>query len=142
MMESTVTNFENLAGIGNVDDKVKAELTAAGIPYRNLPNSLDLKGEVRTRIVGELAGWTFVRRWTYWAASGPGMPPPHCDDLHERFGRQCRVDGDCTSPSPAERFKGLAVNVYHVDTHAALKALSDLLRRITSDPDASRGKPE
>lgn len=140
MMESTVTNFENLAGAGNVDTKVKSELTAAGIECRSLPNSLDLKGEVRTRIVGELAGWTFVRHWTYWAASGPGLPPPYCDHLHERFGRQCRVAGDCTSPSPAERYKGLAVNVYHVDTPDALKALSDLLIQITSGTAPTHGE--
>lgn len=126
-------SFPVLSGRGKGNDTVKAELEAAGIEVHTLPGSVRLRGEVETNVMGELCGWTFQRQWRYWVAEGPGLPSPYCDELHEQVGGTCRVEGDCKAPSPAERFNGLAVNMYHVDTQEALNALADMLRKVTSE---------
>ncbi len=124
--------------IAEVTAITDAELTAAGIRVVHLPESMT-KGEVPSRSFGELSMWGFQRRWYYWAAQGPGIPPDIAEKLHAEFGTQVRVDGHCGCPSPLEWNHGFGTGSYHVDTPAGLKALADVLRSIydeVADPNS------
>lgn len=128
-------NFTNYAGRSDVDDLLKAELTAAGIDPVELP--FEQNTEVKTCIVGSCrGGWTFKRAWRYWVAEGPGIPPEYAEALHATHGQEVRVDGHGGAPSPYEWFDGFAVGFYHVDTPAGLKALADTLSRVRDDAKA------
>lgn len=114
-----------------------AELQAAGIKVINWPGTV--RGEVPSKVVGGLSGWHFERRWYYWSASGPGIPPDIAERLHATHGKEVRVDGHCGCPSPLEWRKGFAIGYYHIDTQEGLNALADTLRSIydaDKDPDA------
>lgn len=125
--------MNNYAGMSDKDDEIAAELAGAGIKverYELLRNS----GEVKTSVIGSLHKWSFNRAWYYWVAKGPGIPPVYADKLHEKWGKDVRVDGHCGCPSPKEWFKGFAVGHYHVDTQAGLNALADVIRKIIAEP--------
>ncbi len=123
--------------IAAVTETAKAELEAAGIKAIQWPTVL--QGEVPSKVVGGLSGWHFERRWYYWSASGPGIPPDIAEKLHATCGQEVRVEGHCGCPSPLEWRKGFAIGSYHVDTQEGLNALADTLRSIydaSKDPDA------
>lgn len=115
-----------------VDAIVKAELKAAGIDALQPSKSFRLEGEVPTSYIGAIegSGWTFERRWYYYAAKGNGIPPDIAEELHRTHGQSVRVDGHCACPSPTKWFKGFAVGHYHVDNAEGLKALSDTIRGV------------
>jgi len=121
--------------IADVTAIAEAELRAAGIDVFILPFA---RGEVPSHALGTLSMWGFERAWYYWRAKGPGLPVEVAEHLHASHGRQVRVDGDCTAPSPRERFKGFGVGSYHVDTPEGLKALADALRSVY---DAGKATP-
>jgi len=124
--------MENYAGMSDKDDEIATELRTAGIEVLHHEFSRDQE-EVRTSVRGSLHGWFFVRAWYYWTARGPGIPPKYADELHERCGKEVRVDGHCGCPSPQEWFKGFAVGQYHVDSQEGLNALADTIRKVKSD---------
>ena len=145
--------FPNLARSKPFGPEVTAEVTAtaeaellvAGINVTIWPSWEN--GEVPSLAIGGLSGWIFQRRWYYWSAEGPGIPPDIAERLHATHGREVRVEGHCGCPSPLEWRKGFAIGSYHVDTQEGLNALANTLRSIydaSKDPDAKPymgGKP-
>lgn len=138
--------FPNKTGRNDDNDQVLlAELEAAGIPNVEedigKPLSDTVKdilrknnGEVVSWVRGVLHGWEFKRAWYYWVAKGPGVEIAVAEKLQEQFGTSLRVDGYAGGQDPRERFKGLAVGCYHVDTPEALKALADAIKGICEAP--------
>lgn len=124
--------MNNYAGMSDKDDEIAAELEAAGIEVSKFEIFRD-RGEVKTSVMGSLHGWGFRRAWYYWVADGPGIPPVYANELHEKHGKDVRVDGHCGCPSPQEWFKGFAVGMYHVDTQEGLNALADVIRRVVAE---------
>lgn len=126
--------FPNYAGKADKDEDIATELELAGIEVKKFPESFRADHpEMRTIICGQLPYWGFKRVWCYWVASGPGIPPRYANELHEKYGKEVRVDGHCACPSPLEWFKGFAVGNYHVDTQRGLKALADTIRKVMED---------
>jgi hypothetical protein len=123
--------FPNLAGHPDPDAIVIEELNAAGIRHYSFEYMRRMQMEVKTAVGGTLdpSGWLFDRRWSYWAAKGPGIPPEDARNLHEEFGKEVRVQGHCGCPGP-ECCRGFAVGLYHVDTPRGLKALADTIKAI------------
>lgn len=85
---------------------------------------------------GTLYGWVFSFRNYYWIAEATGgivLPLAYANPLHKAFGKEVRVDGNCTCPSPERWFnpsRGFAgVPLYHVDSVDGLKALADAIRK-------------
>ncbi|MDR5172970.1 hypothetical protein IHQ56_14250 [Methylobacillus flagellatus] len=122
--------FPNMAGKPDIDDALAAELEAAGIEVHRFAYRKDPKHEVSTEVIGSLHGWKFERAWYYWRCEGPGIELAAAERLHASHGREVRVAGHCGHPSPREWYKGLAVDSYHVDTPAGLKALADTIRAL------------
>ncbi len=123
--------MKNYAGISDKDDEITKELQIAGIEVKKLPEYFrDNHPEMRTIIIGQLGQWGFERAWYYWVAKGPGIPPEYANKLHEKHGKDVRVNGHCCCPSPEEQFKGFAVGLYHVDSQEGLNALADTIRFI------------
>lgn len=126
--------FPNYAGVEDIDELLIKELDAAGIPYSKLPECCrDRDKEISTIVIGDLHGWGFLRNWSYWVATGPGIPPEYATPLHELHGQSVRVAGHCGCPSPLEWFNGFAVGNYHVDTFSGLKALVDTINLVVED---------
>lgn len=131
---------ERRAIFKTVDDTVRAELMEAGIlgpdgkgDYGNYLEDESVRkrgGEVPCSIFVAKYGWTFSRRWYYYAAQGPGIPPEAAEKFHKEWGRQVRVEGHCGCPSPLEWCKGFAVGSYHIDTQEGLNAFVKLLASI------------
>lgn len=130
-MNSKPDYLPNYAKRSDVDDALIRELNLAGIEHQKFPESFrEHYGEVNTIILGTLLGWKFQRAWRYWIADGPGIPLDAASSLQEKFGKEVRVDGSCTCPSPLDAFKGLGVGRYHVDTQSGLRALADTIKRV------------
>jgi len=128
--------MRNLAGVKDCDDEIRKELETAGIGVHEF--GFVFKGEVPTKIVGFLQGWKFERLWYYWAAKTETTPLlfKYAEPLHEKYGKDVRVDGHCGCPAPREWFKDkwhIGVNHYHVDSVWGLKALADAIKRQTND---------
>lgn len=133
-------HFPNKAGDHqDTDDILKKELEMAGINVYPEDGKEDpfLKGvlrgssgEVKTSIRGNLHYWSFERAWNYWIAKGPGIDVDTAEKLHQKFGKEVRVDGHAAAPSPREHFKGLACGHYHIDTQTGLKALADTIKSL------------
>ncbi len=123
--------FPNVAGHENTDAIVIAELEAAGICHYSAEWFRRGEGEVKAAIRGMLdpSGWGFQRKWYYWVADGPGIPPEDAQKLHDEFGKEVRVKGHCGCPGP-EHCMGFAVGSYHVDTPRGLKALADTIKGV------------
>ena len=119
--------FPNYAGVDNIDDDLAAELNLAGITVMVLP--FEQGGEVKTKVIGSVHGWSFDRLWYYWSAKGPGIPCDVATDLWNKD-KTVRVDGHCASPSPVEWFNGFGVGSYHIDTPEGLKALADVIKSV------------
>jgi hypothetical protein len=118
----------------NLERSIEAELAWAGIPFTTL--SLPVaRGRIASGVVGELHNWGFTRNWYYWMAEGPGIPVEDAIELHEKFGREVRVEGHCGCPHPLEYRGGFGVGSYHVDSYEGLKALADTINKV-----AARGK--
>ncbi len=78
--------FQNLASQEyhkHLDEKVKKELQEAEIPILTLPASY-INDEVKTKYLGLLNGFIFVRQWRYWACIGD-MPLHYALDIYEKF---------------------------------------------------------
>ena len=125
--------FPNLAGPQDSDAVVRSELEQAGIPVDGLEILRESSGEVSTSLRGVLHGWIFRRGWRYWVCKGPGIEVEAAEKLHATHGTVVRVDGNCTSPSPRDWFKGLACGNYHVDSQEGLKALADTIQEIVKE---------
>lgn len=124
--------FPNYAGRFDSDEEIANELVQAGINPIFLPKSYrKFQPEMRTIVIGSFMGWSFQRYWRYWVAKGPGIEVAAAEELHAEFGQEVRVDGHCMCPSPREQFKGLAVNLYHVDSQQGLNALAETIRSLT-----------
>lgn len=130
---------ELIATYQEVDDAVKTELSLAGLSFAHLgeanEGAIDMgddfrTDEVPTSIKGFWHHWKFERAWYYWRASGAGIPPDIAEEFHKTWGRQVRVGGDCTCPSPLEYCEGFAVDSYHIDTQEGLNAFMALLNKI------------
>lgn len=127
-----------------VDDAIRGELSAAGLPDGTLargegivamPESFRECGngyyrEVPTNIWGFWHHWKFERAWYYYRASGAGIPPDIAEEFHKTWGRQVRVNGNCTCPSPLQQNEGFAIDSYHIDTPEGLAAFVKLLNSI------------
>ena len=124
--------MNNYAGMSDKDDEIAAELSLARIEVHR-SEIFRGQGEVKTAVMGSLYRWGFTRAWYYWVAKGPGIPPVYANELHRQHGKEVRVDGNCTCPSPKEWFKGFAVGHYHIDTQAGLNALADVIRKIIAE---------
>lgn len=125
-----MNGFPNLAGRPNIDDICAAELEAAGIEAVRFEIFRDQNPEVKTAVRGQLPPWRFSRNWRYWVARGPGIPPCYAAILHEKLGKEVRVEGHCGCPSPLEWHKGFAVGLYHVDTPEGLTMLADTIKLV------------
>lgn len=133
-----VPRFPNLARqvpateevIERVTATCKAELDDAGIPFEEADLFVRSGGEVPSRVVGTLGPWAFRRAWNYWVAQGPGLPLDVAQRLHKVYGREIRVNGDCTCPAPEESFRGFGVGLYHIDTQQGLMALAFAIQTI------------
>lgn len=132
-----MSGFPNLAchkpfsedDIERVTQTCKEELEAAGAsPF--ISGIVFDHPEIPSKCIGEFGPWVFRRRWYYWSAEGPGVPPDVAELLHAQHGKVVRVAGHCGCPSPREWYKGFGVGLYHVDTPEGLKALIDTLRTI------------
>ena len=140
-MENLATSTKDPDKLAALDAKCVAELEAAGIEAVFFKSDiLRSKGEVPTKVLGQLGHWGFRRAWYYWVAKGPGIPPKYATELHETYGQVVRVDGDCTCPSPLESRHGFAIGRYHVDTADGLKALADMLKRVALEATESEVK--
>lgn len=126
--------FPNLARHGSpqenpdVDQQIEKELTEARIEIHHY--HIRAHGEVPTELIAICHGWKFTRRWYYYAAEGPGIPPDKAEEFHRTWGTQVRVEGHCGCPSPLEWCHGFAVGSYHIDTQEGLNAFVALLTSI------------
>ncbi len=128
-----MNNYAGRKDFEQLDIDCANELREAGITVATLPEYFrGRNSEVPTTVLGDLHGWNFERAWYYWIAKGPGIPLVDATELHKYYGKDARVNGDCTRPSPLERFKGLACGSYHVDTQEGLNALAATIRRIVN----------
>lgn len=126
--------MKNLAGVSGCDLIIIKELDEAGVNVHGLP--FILNGEVPTSVYGTLDGWGFKRAGRYWVAeSGESLLLfDYAFDLHDIYGEEVRVNGDCMCPSPLEDNNEpwhIGVSSYHVDTQEGLNALCDAIRRQT-----------
>jgi hypothetical protein len=129
-MRETLPNY---AGRSDVDNALTDELELAGINVEKLPECLrQARGEVKSIIVGSLHGWGFQRAWYYWICDGPGIPLDAAMKLYAEYGKEVRVAGDCTGPSPLKQYKGLGTGSYHVDTLRGLKALANTINDVVN----------
>jgi|GEM_PF-3054838 len=121
----------------DVNIQIEKELTEAGIEIHRF--RIRATGEVPTDLSAISHGWKFERRWYYYAAEGPGIPPNMAEEFHQKWGTQVRVEGHCGCPSPIEYCHGFAVGSYHIDTQEGLNAFVALLASIdtrkTSTPE-------
>lgn len=134
------THFPNKTGDHEDTDSILTqELTLAGIPtIQATDNTSDainrmlrrLSGEVKTCVIGVLHGWEFKRAWYYWVAKGPGLEYEVAKKLHEEYGDQVRVDGMAGGQDPYDANKGLAIDLYHVDSLEGLTALADAIKSV------------
>ena len=122
------TTFPNMAGSQCNPEIIEKELQDAGIIVHKLP-VLTRGDEVDCGLIGVVEPWGFRRAWYYWVANGDGfgIPPKEAMELHEKFGQEVRVNGNCLCPPPN---KGFATSSYHVDTLEGLKALADLIKKL------------
>jgi len=131
----------NLAGKPKevCDAQCRKELEEAGIPL--FPFEILQDGEVKTTVWGFTAQdgpktqyaqphWRITRAWYYWIAvmqlpSTNRFTMAKAMRLHDKYGQEVRVDGDCTAPSPLERWgiDGIPWH-YHIDTQEGLNAFA------------------
>jgi hypothetical protein len=92
--------MQNLAGIDNADKVIKKELFRCGINPIVLDKS---DGEVKSFIGGELHGFTFYRRWSYWSVAGK-MPLEFAEQLYNHpIGKtDIRASGHCGCIEPKD----------------------------------------
>jgi hypothetical protein len=79
----------------------------------------------------------FVRHGSYWEAKGWGVPPDEAERLHERYGRELRINGDTNCLSPKKARNGFAVDYYHVVSQEALNALAATIVAISERASAA-----
>jgi hypothetical protein len=117
----------------NLDTTIRDELLIAGIAPHTLP-LIPQHLAVPTHVQGFVGSWVFTRAWSYWMASGPGIPTTAALELHANFSDSVRVHGHAASPSPLVQSQGLGVNSYHVDDVLGLQALVGVLNRALEVP--------
>ena len=113
----------NLAGRPIVEATLTArdELNAAGVPLTIVDPG---RGEVQSMAGGELHGWTFDRRWYYWAAHTTTNPVPA--DIATRAwtsAGDARINGHCGNPAVAG-----PVYSYHIDSAIGLALVVRAIR--------------
>ena len=128
--------MKNLAGDKNCDKYIPKELEEAGIEPIKMPFKLD--GEVPTHYCGYIDGWKFDRAWYYWVVKSSLniLLFKYADELHKKCGKEVRVNGDCTCPSPSECSNKpwlIGISSYHVDTQEGLKTLVDMIKLQTKE---------
>ena len=114
--------MKNLAGLPTKEATLEAarELEAAGIPIVIVDPG---RAEVQSLAGGSLLGWSFDRRWYYWAARSETPMPADVARRTWTSDGDCRADGDCGNPFPNDE-----VNVFHVDTALGLSLLVRAIR--------------
>lgn len=119
----------------SVDGKVEAELNSAGIQMLKLPEFMRERStnDLPCIIGGTYFMWSFERFPTYWAAEGPGIPFQYANELFKNHGASVRVDGNKKMISPSDKYKGLSIGYYHIDSLDGLKALMATLNKIKGD---------
>lgn len=123
--------LNNVAGNkSDTDDKLRSELTLAGLTPTDKCGSLIYSGEVKATIYCQQYGWLFKRAWRYWVAEGNGIPVGPAMKLWEEWGDVVRTEGHCGCPSPLWYNNGLATGMYHIDSIDGLKALADTLKSL------------
>ncbi len=121
--------MRNLAGSSEADSVTKAELIAAGIPWRNVYRSC---GEVATCVIGLVGDWILTRRWYYWSAESPtGLSRDAAVTLYQKAGAAVRLDGHCDPKSwwesKGEKLEGALL--YHIDTVEGLGVFAEAVRQ-------------
>ena len=103
--------MKNLAGVSTCDTDIVRELLEAKIQVVPRDRS---KNEVSASFIGELNDWHFIRAWYYWVAipinPNKGLSMDKASILYQKYGKDARVDGDCTAPAPYLRGQ-----LYHMD---------------------------
>ena len=130
--------MKNLAGNKDCDADIKKELTEAGVYFEEYEFLRKGSGEVPSAILAYLNGWVFKRAWYYWVVSSENnlLLFENADKLHEKFGKEVRVDGHCGCPAPREWLRDnwrLGVNLYHVDSQEGLNALVKAIKEQIND---------
>jgi len=130
--------MKNAAGDKNCDEYIREELEIAGIPFEEDDIFKHSNGEVPSGIVGIFDGWTFRRAWYYWVAETKTSPLlfKYADKLHEKYGKDVRVAGNCGCPAPREWFDKpyhIGVNFYHVDSQLGLLKLAEAIKQQTKE---------
>ena len=89
------------------DPYIELELKLAGI---NVVEK-ETKGEVPTKYIGELEGFTFERAWYYWIVKG-NVPLELANEMYENpIGKKdVRVTGHCGCPAPEECARKMDLN--------------------------------
>lgn len=112
------------------DKKVLEELKSAGIPVMYLPSYMNT--EVKTRYIGVLNGFIFIRGWRYWQCNG-NMPLEIAEKLYTAcHDMKIRACGHAGNPSPKTMHVQIDgnkfVDSYHIDTPDGLSALVSCIR--------------
>ncbi len=130
--------MKNLAEDRRCDITIAKELGLARVAAETLPKPL--RHEVPTSLIGILMKgpncvFRLRRATCYWVVVGE-VPLEVAQELYDDpLGRSSvRVAGHCACPPPEEwairtADGSLAVNVYHIDTQAALNLFVDTLRK-------------
>jgi hypothetical protein len=90
----------NLAGVTSCDERIRGELTQAGIPIRSFDQPR--RSEVPATLYGELDGFVFTRAWYYWVVEGRFTPLATAEELYRTARTTIRVVGHAGSPPPSE----------------------------------------
>lgn len=86
--------------------------------------------EVPTSVIGFAHRWKFERRWYYYSAEGPGIPPEFAVPFDKEWGKQVRAEGDGACRGAVHHGQGFGIGMYHIDTQAGLNAFIALLKKI------------
>lgn len=131
--KNSYKEFPNLATHefdGKTDKDVAKELKTAGIPVMYLPSYMNT--EVKTRYIGVLNGFIFIRAWRYWQCNG-NMPLEIAEELHKTSeGMGIRAGGHADDLSPETMCVQIDgskfVDCYHIDTPEGLAALASCIK--------------
>lgn len=115
----------------DADEKVKEELLIANIPVLRLGV---MNNEVKTRYIGLLNGFVFVRAWRYWVVKG-NMPLKFAKQIYENYkDLNIRVNGDAGNSNPnknscREVQDELVISMYHIDTQLGLCKFAEMIKQ-------------
>lgn len=95
---SILKNYASREYLKRYDTEILEELKNAGIPILELPNAMS--GETKSRYIGLLNGFVFIRAWRYWVCTGD-MPLADAENIYRDYHHLAvRADGHAGSPEP------------------------------------------